>query len=161
MIGVAVAVVVCLSVVGVWKMGIFENEENYPIYWDIYMEIEKTDEGWVINVTDIVESNRDHNVTLPPNEVTYKLTNRSLYLVDPSPPQSGEEKTYVWKNITEIKGKSSIPYNITWNDNDYNDLLSVGDTFFISSAGGNAGKAETGYKFELVFWGCGNRITLN
>ena len=59
MIGVAVAVIVCLSIVGVWKIGVFKNEEtscgSYPISPpNPVLNVTKTDGDYTINITHIL-----------------------------------------------------------------------------------------------------------
>ncbi|MDI6916314.1 MAG: hypothetical protein QMC80_00780 [Thermoplasmatales archaeon] len=168
LVGVAVVVIIITSTVFLcwrmtnWKVG------NRPFEWEIQMSAENNTTGWTITITDIIEYRGStmlhHNITIPPEQITYRLDgyrpDGSRGLLDPRSPDVTGEKL-VWKNITEIKGEPSIPYNITWNDNDHNDLLSVGDIFFISATGGADGKVENGFGFGLTYGGRCNYLYVN
>ncbi|MEW6069934.1 MAG: hypothetical protein AB1485_04895 [Candidatus Thermoplasmatota archaeon] len=162
-LGIAIALFISIALL-YWAT--IQESGIPPIMWEISMNVEKSDAGWTITITDIVEkrhSREYHNITLRPEEVIFRLDGEradgSFGLVDPRPPDLGGE--FAWKNITEIRGKPSIPYNITWNDNNNDNLLSVGDTFFINSTGGSDGKAKTGFEFGLIYGGGCHYIYLN
>lgn len=151
MIGVAVAVVVCLSVVGVYKLIEPNKMTGSPIMYTVDWTIDNTSSAWIINITGthVLYASADYEPNWSPSLVTYRFLNISDFPVDPTPENYIQNNTFL--SIQSINGIPS-PYNITWNDNDNDGWLSVGDNFTISKTGGSFGKAESGYTFIVIIY---------
>jgi hypothetical protein len=107
--------------------------------------IDNTSSAWIINITGthVLYASADYKPNWSASLIGYRLIDSSGFSVDPPP-----NGTFL--SIQSINGTPSS-YNITWNDNDNDGCLGVGDNFTISKTGGNLGRAEVGYKFRV--WG--------
>lgn len=151
MIGVAVAVVVCLSAIGVYKLIEPKVMGSSPIMYTVDWTIDNNSSAWIINITGthVLYASADYKSNWSASLVTYRFLNISDFPVDPTPENYISNGTF--HSIQSINGTPS-PYNITWNDNDNDGCLSVGDNFTISKTGGSVGKAESGYKFIVIIY---------
>lgn len=151
MIGVVVGVVVCLSVVGVYKLTEPNKETGSPIIYTVDWTIENTSSAWIINIvnTHVLYASADYEPNWSASLVTYRFLNISDFPVDPTPENYIQNNTFL--SIQSISGTPS-PYNVTWNDNDDDGCLSGGDNFTISKTGGSVGKAESGYTFIVIIY---------
>ena len=146
MVGVVVAVIVCLSAVGVWKMGIFENEKNsYPISPpNPVLNVTKTDGNYTINITHILSHYGDpYQLTsddirwLNITEVWFVLNAQDgpgvlpFNLIKGIINDSVTGNNYTHGNLINILNNTNG--NITYYDNDNDGILSVNDTFIVKS----------------------------
>ena len=175
MIGVVVVVVVCLSVVGVWKMGMFEKEENsYPMSPpNAVLNVTKTDGNYTINITHILSHYGDpYQLTsddirwLNISEIWVVLWNGSdcpgVGLIQDIVKGSNggsnytEGINYALYKLTDILNNINNN-NVTYYDNNQDNMLSVNDTFVVKS-GAIPNNAHL-MSFYLVYKGtCQNRF---
>lgn len=136
MIGVAVAVIVCLSVVGVWKIT-EPKEGNYPHFYTVDWTIDNTTDAWIINITNVTLHGRwDAEFNLSGKHVQYRI--------------AGHISEQRIRTLNEIDGVICEYYNITWIDKDNNNMLSDGDSIILSKTGGTGGKTESGERVILI-----------
>lgn len=99
-----------------------------------------TEEYWKLTVV---------NVWSETNQ--YDYTNFAYYM-------SNSSGIFFHGNLSDIRNKPCLEYNITWLDKDDDYKVSVGDEFIISKTGGNIGKVIQEDTFRLVAKSVGGDI---
>ena len=143
---IVIGIIVCLVVVGCIG-GYFVFNALTTEFWAVdhsppYVSFSQnaTEGYWKLTVVGIVsESNQ------------YDYTNFAYYL-------SNSSGSFFHGNLSDIRNKSCLEYNITWLDKDNNYKVSIGDEFIINKAGGNMGKAVQGDIFMLIAKSIGGDI---
>lgn len=141
-----VGIIVCLVVVG-GISGYFVFKALTTDFWAVnhtppYVSFSQniTEDYWKLTVIGILsESNQ------------YDYTNFAYYL-------SNSSGNFFHGNLSDIRNKSCLEYNITWLDKDNNYKVSIADEFIISKTGGNIGKATQEDTFKLVAKSIGSDI---
>lgn len=138
-----ILIVVGIVVTTVLLLGIFnyisllQHQYPPPLPPKCTLTVTENETCWRIMVTNVSVEDPD---SLPGEDVTYFLS-RTV---------EGNYTLLETGRLSEIHGSPSEGYNVTWLDNDNNNLLSKGDEFIISKSGGNEGKAMQGDRFLLV-----------
>ncbi|MEW6069998.1 MAG: hypothetical protein AB1485_05220 [Candidatus Thermoplasmatota archaeon] len=136
---VAIAMIFIFCIIGALFLWAQSSTRWYVEPWQpiaVNMSVTQNETVWKIVVTEVTGgSSRELNKT----NWYYSLYIPNIAL------ESGP--------ISEIDGRPSLKYNITWVDKDRDGCLSVGDYFLISKSGGAEGKAESGYRFRVVWRG--------
>ena len=91
-----------------------------------------TEEHWQLNVERIGSEKSDYMCT----DIMYAVSNRTA-------------GTFAWGYLDDIRDKSKEDYNISWQDKDKENHVTVGDVFIIGKEGGTMGTVKQGDTFRL------------
>lgn len=139
---IMVVIIICLAIIGCICGCIIYKVLTTNIYVGVMRPIPSihfsqnvTEECWTLTVDYVGPAERSDYYYCDDNQ--YRLSNKS--------------GTFFYAgNVSDIRNKPDIEYNITWLDNDNDYKFSVGDNFIISKRGGSSGKAERDYVFKIL-----------
>lgn len=139
---IVVVIIICLALIGciggyfIYKV----LTTNISVYGPlsppiIHFSQNVTEECWTLTVDRVGPEARSNYYYCDDNQ--YALSNKS--------------GTFFYDgNVSDIRNKPDLEYNITWLDNNNDYKISIGDNFIISKNGGSSGKAERDNVFRIL-----------